>query len=116
MGGLTERKAFKHFGEELTIICQQEPGLKYWGGSAPSRKILGGLGGAPAPPASPFLYLWYIVITLHAGYDFIAHIPLENIGETQGQRKTEEVEEILYMCHRYLIDGSAPNIAAVVPT
>ena len=30
--GLTERKAFKHFGEELIIICQQESGLKYWGG------------------------------------------------------------------------------------
>ena len=83
---------------------------KILGGLCPLQKNIGG------PPASPFLRLWYIVITLRAGYDFIAHIPLENISETQGQRKTEEVEEILYMCHRYLIDGSAPNIAAVVPT
>ena len=50
IGGLTERKAFKHFGEELIIICQQESGLKYWGGSASSRNILGG---TPAPPAPP---------------------------------------------------------------
>ena len=51
--GLTERKTFKHFGEELIIICQQESGLKYWRGSAPSRKILGGL----QPPPPPFLRL-----------------------------------------------------------
>ena len=49
---VSEDRAFKHFGEELIIICQQESGLKYWGGSAPSRKILGG-SSPPSPPSPP---------------------------------------------------------------
>ena len=40
-GGATKSRAFKHFGEELIIICQQEPGLHK------------NIGGPPAPPAPP---------------------------------------------------------------
>ena len=61
-GGLTERKAFKHFGEELITICQQEPGLKYWRGSTPSRKILGEL--CPPPLPMPMRFIWFTVYTV----------------------------------------------------
>ena len=52
--GLTERKAFKHFGVELIIICQQESGLKYWGAWPPPEKYWGGL--QPSQPSPSYAY------------------------------------------------------------
>ena len=52
IGGLTERRAFRHFVEELIIICQQEPGLKYWGGALPPPEKYWG---APAPPSYAYV-------------------------------------------------------------
>ena len=54
IGGADRAQSLKHFGEELIIICQRESGLKYWGGLCPLQK---NIGGAPAPPAPPFLRL-----------------------------------------------------------
>ena len=67
IGGLTECKAFKHFREELIIICQQESGLKYWGSSAPSRNILGRLQPPPSYAyANRYLSRWRSV-DIHCG-------------------------------------------------